>query len=57
MEVSEDIADEHRPHAKYMGTVYPYLPNSYGSSYPGWPEHRALAQTWVSAIIIYPLCK
>ena len=34
MGVSEDIADEHKPHAKYTGTVYPYLPNIYSSYNP-----------------------
>ena len=38
MEGGEDIDDELRPHAKYIGTVYTYIPNSFVSSNPGWPH-------------------
>ena len=32
----EDIYDKPRPHKKYTGTVYTYIPNCFGSSNPGW---------------------
>ena len=36
-EGGEDIDYELRPHAKYKGTIHPYIPDSFGSSNPGWP--------------------
>ena len=36
MESGEDVADEPLPHVKYTGTIYPYIPDSFGSSNPGW---------------------
>ena len=49
------MADETRPHEKYTGMVYLYIPNSFGSSNPRWTHHVGLYQTRVSAIIIYRL--
>ena len=38
MEGEKNIADEPRPQAKYTGTVYPYIFDSFGSSNSGCPR-------------------
>ena len=55
MEGGEGISDEIIPHTKYTGTVYPYIPNSFGSPKHGWPQQGAVSPTSVSVIIIYLL--
>ena len=55
MEGGEGISDEIIPRTKYTGTVYPYIPNSFGSPKHGWPQQGAVSPTSVSVTIIYLL--